>query len=166
MQNFSLTMEERSIPTSLGTKYFYYQLYRPDVRLHLELPTNNLGVYQDGVFISLLDEESLPAAAPRYVEVPKTKAVIFLDALYQASKGMEPFLSISTRLYKLLVDDHQNKAAEIDLDVELFTKIKTIYWGILQENAADALIDKGFEIVVQDAVRISTEWMIDVASGE
>lgn len=160
-------MQERNIPASLGTKCFYYQLYRPDISLHLALPANDLGIYQDGIFISLLDEQlSETPTKVRYVEVPKIKAVIFLDALYQASKGMEPFLSISTRLYKLLVDDHQNKAAEIDLDAELFTKIKTIYWGILQENAADALIDQGFEIVVQDAVKISTEWMIDVASGE
>lgn len=160
-------MEERSAQTSLGTKYFYYQLYRPDVCLYLELPTNDLGVYQDGVFISLLDEQLSASSEPvRYVEVPNIKAVIFLDALYQASKGMEPFLSISTRLYKLLLDDHQHKAADIDLDAELYTKIKTIYRGILQENAADALIEQGFEIVVQDAVRITTEWMLDVASGK
>ncbi len=160
-------MEENVTPASLGTKYFYYQLYRPDVRLHIELPTHDLGVYQDGIFASLLDEEvSKENAALKYVEAPKIKAVIFLDALYKASKGMEPFLSISTRLFKLLVDDHQVKATEIDLDAELFTKIKTIYLGILQESAADELIEKGFEIVVQEAIQLSTEWMLETVSGK
>lgn len=161
-------MKENFTPASLGTRYFYYQLYRPDVSLHIELPTHDLGVYQDGIFVSLLDEDVSKenGAAFQYVEVPKIKAVIFLDALYKASKGMEPFLSISTRLFKLLVDDHQNKAAEIDLDAALFTKIKTIYLGILQENAADELIEKGFEIVVQEAIQLSTDWMIETVSGK
>lgn len=149
------------ISNALATKYFYYQLYRKDIQLHLELPTLDLGVYQDGVFISLLDE-TIPSSekVKSYVEVPNVKAVIFLDALYKASKGMEPFLSISTRLYKNLVDDHQNKVVDIDLDAELMTKIKTIYWGILQENATEDLMEKGFEIVVQEAIVSSTEWMV------
>lgn len=160
-------MQDVKTPASLATKYFYYQLYRPDVQLHLEIPTLDMGVYADGVFISLLDDTIEPTTAEKfYVEVPKMKTVIFLDALYKASKGMEPFLTISTRLYKNIVDDHQDKAVDLVLDAELFTKIKTIYWGILQENAADALIEQGFEIVVSEAIASATQWMIDVALGK
>lgn len=160
-------MQDVKTPASLSTKYFYFQLYRPDVRLHLEIPTLDMGVYDEGVFISLLDEKVEQSSSEKsYVEVPKMKTVIFLDALYKASKGMEPFLTISTRLFKNIVDDHQDKAADLELDSELFTKIKTIYWGILQENAADALIEQGFEIVVGEAIESATQWMLDVALGK
>lgn len=160
-------MSDIKISEAFATKYFYFQLYRPEVKLHLEVPSLELGVYQDGVFVSLLEEAvEINDAEVRYVEVPNIKAVIFLDALYRACKGMEPFLTISTRLYKNIVDDHQSKAVEIDLDAELFTKIKTIYWGILQENATDELIEQGFEIVVKEAIQFSAEWMVQRVLGE
>lgn len=160
-------MPDINLPDSLSTKYFYYQLYRPDVELYLEVPTLDLGVYQEGVFISLLDEKLESSSSEKsYVAVPKIKSVIFLDALYKASKGMEPFLTISTRLYKNIVDDHQDKAVELNLDAELFTKIKTIYWGILQENATEGLIEQGFEIVMKDAINLSTEWMVELVLGK
>lgn len=155
-------------PQSLAIKYLYYQLHRPDIDLHLELPSQDLGIYVDGDFISLLDEtiEKDATTPPTYHAVPKIKTVIFLDALYQASQGMEPFLSISTRLFKLIVDDHQEKAADLDLDEELYNKIKVMYWGIIQEKAADELINKGFELVMNKALEICKDWMLTQVLGQ
>ncbi|HUH73433.1 MAG TPA: hypothetical protein VLZ75_03400 [Chitinophagales bacterium] len=141
---------------TLGQTLFYYQLYHPKLHLYVELPTNDLGVYENEVFASLIEgkiekEEYLEYT---YIEAPKIKSLIFLDALYQASKGMEPFLSISTRLFKLIVDEFQDRAVERDLDLNLYNIIKTTYWNILQEDASETLINKGFETVVQDAMKI------------
>ena len=154
-------MDKCSFTTSLPIKYLYYQLYRPEIHLHIEQPTLDLGVYVDGLFVSFLDEEIDKVGGQfTYHRVPKIKTVIFLDALYQASKGMEPFLSISTRLFKLIVDDHQSEAADLDLDLELFEKIKTMYWGTIQDKAPNELIDQGFEIVVHEAAEICAEFML------
>ncbi|MCO5231792.1 MAG: hypothetical protein M9958_11635 [Chitinophagales bacterium] len=156
-------MNKLNIPDDFGSTLFYYQIYKPDILLHVEIPSLDLGIYQQGVFTSILNNstDKFPTTSSQYQEVPKIKTVIFLDALYKASKGMEPFLSISTRLFKLIVDSHQKKAETLDLDIELYTKIKTIYWEILQENATDELINKGFEVVVQEAIHICTEWIVE-----
>ncbi|HZH67990.1 MAG TPA: hypothetical protein VFD65_02215 [Chitinophagales bacterium] len=154
-------MDNNSFSPSLPVKYLYYQLYRPDIELYIEQPTLDLGVYVDGLFVSFLDEELDKSSNQfTYHPVPKIKTVIFLDALYQASKGMEPFLSIATRLFKLFVDDHQSKAADMDLDLELFDKIKTMYWATIQDKAPKELINEGFEIVVNEAAKICVEWMM------
>lgn len=149
--------------TEIGSTLFYYQLYHPEIQLFFELPSKDLGVYQNDIFVSLLDNniEKQKGLEYSYQKVAKVKSVIFLDALFQASKGMEPFLTISTRIFKLIVDDYQEKAAEQDLDIELYDKIKTIYRTILQEDAADTLINQGFEIVVQEAMKICTEKIME-----
>lgn len=149
--------------TEIGSTLFYYQLYHPEIQLFFELPSKDLGVYQNDIFVSLLDNniEKQKGLEYSYQKVAKVKSVIFLDALFQASKGMEPFLTISTRIFKLIVDDYQEKAAEQDLDIELYDKIKTIYRTILQEDAADTLINQGFEIVVQEAMKICTEKILE-----
>lgn len=146
-----------------GNTLFYYQIYKPEITISIELPSKDLGIYHQNNFISLLNIsiDKTGISEFYYYEIPKIKTVIFLDALFKASKGMEPFLSISTRLYKLIVDSHQEKSEILDLDFELYTKIKTIYWEILQEDATDELINKGFEIVIQEAIRISTDWVIE-----
>ena len=150
---------------ALGIKYFYYQIYRPEIQLFLELPTCDLGVYQEGNFASLLDQPLPQSTYPRrYEKIPKIKTVYFLDALFHACKGMEPFLTISTRLYQLIVQDMQGHAVDLDLDVVFFTKIKTMYYEILQENAKDELIEKGFEIVIEEAIKIITKHMLEQLS--
>ena len=154
--------------TEIGSKLFYYQLYHPEIQLHIELPSCDLGVYQNGVFASLLGTsiEKIKGQEYLYPKIFKIKSVVFLDALYQACKGMEPFLTISTRLFKLTVDDFQEKAVEQDLDIALYDKIKTIYWSILQEDASENLINQGFEIVIQDAMKICTENLLKELLGE
>lgn len=151
-----------------GSTLFYYQLFHPTIQLFIELPSMDLGVYENVTFASLINGElkKQEGLEYSYQKAPKIKAVVFLDALYQACKGMEPFLSISTRLFKLIVEDHQAKAVEIDLDLELYDKIKTIYWGILKEDASESLINQGFEIVVQDAVKIFTEKLMKEILGK
>ncbi len=157
----TISIMEIKNTAEIGQTLFYYQLYHPEIQLHIELPSQDLGVYKNHVFASLLESNIAKEEIQySYQLAPKIKAVVFLDALYQASKGMEPFLTISTRLFKLIVDEHQDKAVDQDLDVELYTKIKTIYWNILQEDAAESLINQGFEIVVQDAIKIYTEKLL------
>lgn len=154
--------------TEIGSTLFYYQLYHPEIQLYIELTSKDLGVYQNGIFASLIqgDIEKPEGLEFTYQEAPKVKSVVFLDALYQASKGMEPFLTISTRLFKLIVDDHQQQSSEQVLDAELYQKIKTIYWNILQEDASESLINQGFEIVVQEAMKICTEKMLEEILGK
>ncbi len=142
-------------------KYFYFRLYRADVRLYIEFPTLDLGIYQDGVFVSLLNlNQHTHTEKLTYHPVPKIKMVLFLDALYRASKNLEPFLSISTRLFKLILDDYQDKAETLELSPELYRKIKTMYWGVLQENATEELIENGFRIVMEDAMKLYTKEML------
>ena len=154
--------------TEIDSTLFFYQLYHPQIQLHIELPSKDLGVYENKVFASLIqgDIQKQEELEYTYQEAPKVKSVVFLDALYQSSKGMEPFLTISTRLFKLIVDEYQDKAAEQDLDIELYQKIKTIYWNILQEDASQSLINQGFEIVVQKAMKICTDKMMEEILGK
>ncbi len=160
-------MEPIHIDT-LGQTLFYYQLYHPEIQLFIELPSKDLGVYEKEVFASLLpiEIEKSKDIEYSYQKAPKIKTLIFLDALYQASKGMEPFLSISTRLFKLTVDEFQDQAVERDLDLNLYNIIKTTYWNILQEDASETLINKGFETVAQDAMKICTNHLMKELLGQ
>lgn len=142
-------------------KYFYYKIFKPDFIFHLELPTLDLGVYSDGIFVTFIEIEKGDENTPKkYLEAPNINLIRFLDALFIASKKMEPFLTISTRLYKLIVDDYQDKSTELELDLEMYNKIKTMYWGILQEKATDELMEKGFELVMSEAMKTYVEKML------
>jgi len=148
-------MNAEQLPADFCSTFFYYSLYRPEMELSLDKATADLGVYADGHFVSLLcpgEVVEIPEPSGRIAALPGIKTVVFLDELYKASKGMEPFLTISTRLYKLIVDDHQTAAADLDMDQELFEKIKSIYWSILQEDASGQLINEGFRIVTDEAI--------------
>lgn len=156
-------MKKKIDINTLSDTLFYYQLYKPEIELFFEINSSDMGIIQRNQFKSAIHPE-IPKQiieSANYQKIPKIKSVIFLDALFIASKGLEPFLTISTRLYKLLVDDLQDKAAELDLDEALFTKIKTIYWSVLQEEATEDLMEHGFEIVTQEAMLICTRKIIE-----
>ncbi len=151
------------IITEFGSTLLYYQLFHPNIQLHIERPSNDLGVYENEVFASLIngDLEKQNGLDYNYIKAPKIKTVIFLDALYRASKGMEPFLSISTRLFKLTVDEFQEKAVDKDLDFNFYEIIKTTYWNILKEDASESLINQGFETIIQDTMKIITDKLLE-----
>ncbi|MCO5247943.1 MAG: hypothetical protein M9887_03215 [Chitinophagales bacterium] len=156
-------MSEKKVSQDFIEKYFYYQIFKPNFQLSIDLQHKDLGVYESGIFISIIGNESTidQNLDGRFVQASKVNLLKFVDAMFVVSKKLEPLLSISTRLYKLLLDDYQDKAIDLHLDTEMYQKIKTMYFGILQENATDELIEKGFEISMSDTMKVYVEKMLD-----